>query len=202
MFRSRKELELFVESIPTFKKPKLHLEQYPTDAALVATAVWDAHMRGLLHTVLDLGCGTGRFAISAAATGATYVLCVDIDPEALLLAKRAAERFGLEAVDFLTAHVARLYVRRRFSVVFQNPPFGIWGERGVDISFLKAAVTHGEVVYTIHKLATLDHIKRTVERWGLRLEVVERSTLAIKPMYRHHRKRIHRVEVFLAVVKT
>ncbi|MFN7106554.1 MAG: METTL5 family protein, partial [Pyrobaculum sp.] len=136
MFRNRKELELFIESIPTFRKPKLYLEQYPTDAALVATAVWDANMRGLLHSVLDLGCGTGRFALSAAAMGATYVLCVDIDPEALLAAKKMSEGLGLEAVDFLTADVARLYVRKRFSAVFQNPPFGIWGKRGADISFL------------------------------------------------------------------
>jgi putative methylase len=39
-----------------------------------------------------------------------------------------------------------------------------------------------------------------VERWGYRLEVVDTAVLNIKPMYRHHRKRIHKVEVFLARV--
>jgi putative methylase len=200
VFRSKKELEIFVESLPTFRKPKLRLEQYPTDAAVVATAVWDAYMRGLLDAVLDLGCGTGRFALAAAAMGARHVLCVDVDPEALKTAKEAADAHGFHAVDFLAADAPTLALRRRFAVAFQNPPFGIWSGRGTDIAFLAAAVKHAEVVYTIHKLPTLQYVKETVERWGYRLEVVDTAVLNIKPMYRHHRKRIHKVEAFLARV--
>jgi putative methylase len=200
VFRSKKELEIFVESLPTFRKPKLRLEQYPTDAAVVATAVWDAYIRGLLDAVLDLGCGTGRFALAAAAMGARHVLCVDVDPEALKTAKEAADAHGFHAVDFLAADAPTLALRRRFAVAFQNPPFGIWSGRGTDIAFLAAAVKHAEVVYTIHKLPTLQYVKETVERWGYRLEVVDTAVLNIKPMYRHHRKRIHKVEVFLARV--
>lgn len=200
VFRSKKELEIFVESLPTFRRPKLRLEQYPTDAAVVATAVWDAYMRGLLDAVLDLGCGTGRFALAAAAMGARHVLCVDVDPEALKTAKEAADAHGFHAVDFLAADAPTLALRRRFAVAFQNPPFGIWSGRGTDIAFLAAAVKHADVVYTIHKLPTLQYVKETVERWGYRLEVVDTAVLNIKPMYRHHRKRIHKVEVFLARV--
>ena len=200
VFRSKKELEIFVESLPTFRRPKLRLEQYPTDAAVVATAVWDAYMRGLLDAVLDLGCGTGRFALAAAAMGARHVLCVDVDPEALKTAKEVADAHGFHAVDFLAADAPTLALRRRFAVAFQNPPFGIWSGRGTDIAFLAAAVKHAEVVYTIHKLPTLQYVKETVERWGYRLEVVDTAVLNIKPMYRHHRKRIHKVEVFLARV--
>jgi putative methylase len=200
VFRSKKELEIFVESLPTFRRPKLRLEQYPTDAAVVAAAVWDAYMRGLLDAVLDLGCGTGRFALAAAAMGARHVLCVDVDPEALKTAKEAADAHGFHAVDFLAADAPTLALRRRLAVAFQNPPFGIWSGRGTDIAFLAAAVKHAEVVYTIHKLPTLQYVKETVERWGYRLEVVDTAVLNIKPMYRHHRKRIHKVEVFLARV--
>jgi len=200
VFRSKKELEIFVESLPTFRKPKLRLEQYPTDAAVVAAAVWDAHMRGLLEAAIDLGCGTGRFALAAAAMGARRVLCVDIDVEALKVAKEAAAAHGLHAVDFLAADAPTLTLRRRFAVAFQNPPFGIWSGRGTDIAFLAVALRHAEVVYTIHKLPTLQYVKKTVEKWGYRLEVVDTAVLNIKPMYRHHRKRIHKVEVFLARV--
>jgi putative methylase len=56
------------------------------------------------------------------------------------------------------------------------------------------------VVYTIHKLPTLQYVKETLEKWGYRLEVVDTAVLNIKPMYRHHRKRIHKVEVILARV--
>jgi putative methylase len=200
VFRSKKELEIFVESLPTFRRPKLRLEQYPTDAAVVAAAVWDAYMRGLIDAVLDLGCGTGRFALAAAAMGARHVLCIDVDPEALKTAKEAADAHGFHAVDFLAADAPTLALRRRFAVAFQNPPFGIWSGRGTDIAFLAAAVKHADVVYTIHKLPTLQYVKKTVERWGYRLEVVDTAVLNIKPMYKHHRKRIHKVEVFLARV--
>jgi len=199
-FRSKKELEIFAESLPVFQKPKLKLEQYPTDASIVATAVWDAYMRGILDTVLDLGCGTGRFALAAAAMGARRVLCVDLDPEALEIAKKAAETHGLHSVDFLAADVPTLALGRRFAVAFQNPPFGIWSGRGADIAFLAAALRHAEAVYTIHKLSTLQYVKKAAERRGYRLEVLEAAVLNIKPMYRHHRKRIHKVEVFLARV--
>jgi len=198
--RNKKELEIFVEGLPTFRKPKLRLEQYPTDAAVVAAAVWDAYMRGLLDAVLDLGCGTGRFALAAAAMGARHVLCVDVDPEALKTAREAAEAYGLNSVDFLAADVPSLVLAKRFAVAFQNPPFGIWSGRGTDVAFLAAAVKHADVVYTIHKLPTLQYVKETVERWGYRLGVVDTAVLNIKPMYRHHRKRIHKVEVFLARV--
>ncbi len=200
VFRSKKELEIFVESLPTFRRPKLRLEQYPTDAAVVAAAVWDAHMRGLLEAAIDLGCGTGRFALAAAAMGARRVLCVDVDVDALEVAKEAAAARNLHAVDFLAADAPTLALRRRFAVAFQNPPFGIWSGRGTDVAFLAAAVKHADVVYTIHKLPTLQYVKETVERWGYRLEVVDTAVLNIKPMYRHHRKRIHKVEVFLARV--
>jgi len=198
--RNKKELEIFVEGLLTFRKPKLRLEQYPTDAAVVAAAVWDAYMRGLLDAVLDLGCGTGRFALAAAAMGARHVLCVDVDPEALKTAREAAEAYGLNSVDFLAADVPSLVLAKRFAVAFQNPPFGIWSGRGTDVAFLAAAVKHADVVYTIHKLPTLQYVKETVERWGYRLGVVDTAVLNIKPMYRHHRKRIHKVEVFLARV--
>jgi len=111
VFRSKKELEIFVESLPTFRRPKLRLEQYPTDAAVVA-AVWDAHMRGLLEAAIDLGCGTGRFALAAAAMGARRVLCVDVDVDALEVAKEAAAARGLHAVDFLAADAPTLALRR------------------------------------------------------------------------------------------
>jgi predicted RNA methylase len=136
VFRSKKELEIFVESLPTFRRPKLRLEQYPTDAAVVAAAVWDAHMRGLLEAAIDLGCGTGRFALAAAAMGARRVLCVDVDVDALEVAKEATAARGLHAVDFLAADAPTLALRRKFAVAFQNPPFGIWSGRGTDVAFL------------------------------------------------------------------
>jgi ribosomal protein L11 methyltransferase len=50
--------------------------------------------------VLDLGCGTGILALAAKRLGATRVLAVDFDPEAVAAAKRNARRNGVRGVVF------------------------------------------------------------------------------------------------------
>jgi ribosomal protein L11 methyltransferase len=50
--------------------------------------------------VLDLGCGTGILALAAKKLGASRVLAVDFDPEAVAAAKRNARRNRVRGVDF------------------------------------------------------------------------------------------------------
>ncbi|MEM1836720.1 MAG: hypothetical protein QW259_02915 [Pyrobaculum sp.] len=57
------------------------------------------------------------------------------------------------------------------------------------------------MVYTIHKLATLNYVAQWAKRRILSIEVLEKAVLKIKHSHPHHRKKIHRVKVFLAVVK-
>lgn len=196
VFTSKKALAAFIDRLPTYTRPKQRLEQYPTDGDVVATAVWDAYMRGALGRVLDLGCGTGRFAVAAAAMGARHVVCLDIDIEAVEVAASASR--GFDSIDFVVGDASAPPLRRAFDVVFQNPPFGIWSKRGADLAFLESALSLGDLVYTIHKLSTLDYVSKWAAGRGARLEVLETAVLNIKPMYRHHRKRLHKVEVFLA----
>ena len=47
-------------------------------------------------SVLDYGCGSGILAIAAARLGATDVLGVDIDPQAVTAARNNAERNGVD----------------------------------------------------------------------------------------------------------
>ncbi|MEM1663499.1 MAG: methyltransferase domain-containing protein [Pyrobaculum sp.] len=133
MYSSKRELAIFIDSLPGFKKPKIYLEQHPTDGELVATAVWDAYMRGLLGRVLDLGCGTGRFAIAAAAMGSRHVVCLDLDIEAVQIAKTAG---GGLSIDFVIGDAAMPPLRERFDVVFQTPPLA-FGRGGGGLSLFK-----------------------------------------------------------------
>ncbi len=48
-------------------------------------------------TVLDLGSGSGILAIAAARLGAAHVLALDIDPEAVYVARENVQRNGLES---------------------------------------------------------------------------------------------------------
>lgn len=201
--RRLRDLELLIQGIPSYKSPKLNLEQYVTDANVVAVAVWDAYMRGYLANLraLDLGCGTGRFAIAAALMGARQVVCIDVDYEALEVAREAANRYGLSNIDFVMSDVRSIAIAGRFDVAFQNPPFGIQSERGIDIKFLNAAINHSNVVYTIHKLTTLNYISDRVNSWGCTMSVLDKVMITIPLMYRHHRRRIYKTEVFLARIE-
>jgi len=72
-------------------------------------------------TVLDVGCGTGRFALAAAAKGAR-VTAVDASPEMLRVFRRAlAERPDVaervEIHECGAASIARLLTDRRFGLV-------------------------------------------------------------------------------------
>jgi putative methylase len=57
----KKELEIFLQNIPDFRKPKPDLEQYITSADIVADIIFIAFQMGDIENknVLDLGCGTG-----------------------------------------------------------------------------------------------------------------------------------------------
>ena len=72
-------------------------------------------------SVLDLGCGTGLFAVAAAKMGARDVWAVDIDPASVECAQRNAELNGVE----ITARVGDLFdpvPDRLFDLIITNPP--------------------------------------------------------------------------------
>jgi predicted RNA methylase len=58
-------------------------------------------VRGLRGAaVLDIGCGDGRLAFGALAAGASVVLGVDADEEAIRAARRAARAAGSSGISF------------------------------------------------------------------------------------------------------
>ncbi len=203
--RSKRELELQIQKVPGYLRPKVELEQYVTDANIVAEIVWLSYMRGELETarVLDLGCGTGRFAIAATLMGARQVVCLDIDRDCVTQVRDYARELDIYSlVDIVVADAERPPFRdKSFNVVFQNPPFGIQERRrhmkreGADVRFLKTASRLGKIVYTIHKASTSDYILRKARESGCTGTVIGTRIINIPPMYRHHFKRVHKVEV-------
>lgn len=79
------------------------------------------------ESVLELGCGSGLLAISAAKLGAARVVATDVDPEALLAAEENARRSGV--ADRIRFRAGSWYEAlgeedrgRRFDVIIATPP--------------------------------------------------------------------------------
>jgi SAM-dependent methyltransferase len=74
----------------------------------------DAYFAG--KTVLDAGCGEGRFTYLASALGARHVVAVDASREAL--ARASAATAGADNCSFVRASIMALPFRRAFDYVF------------------------------------------------------------------------------------
>jgi putative methylase len=103
--------------------PRADLEQVVTPAEAAADLLVDALAAGDLEgrSVLDLGSGTGRLAIGAALLGAASVVGVEVDPDAVAIARDAARSLGVRAT-FETGDVA--HWTEAADLIVMNPPFG------------------------------------------------------------------------------
>jgi ribosomal protein L11 methyltransferase len=89
---------------------------HPTTVLCVG---WCARRRPLPASLLDVGCGSGTVSIAAAMLGATDVVALDVDPEALVATRVNAASNGVAGfVDVVDADVSEL--DRAFDVVVAN----------------------------------------------------------------------------------
>ncbi|KAL1493512.1 hypothetical protein AB1Y20_017216 [Prymnesium parvum] len=113
-----------LQAVRTWAEPKVELEQYPTPPDIAAHMLMSAHERGDVEDALvaDLGCGGAILGIAAALLGASHVLAVDIDAEAVDVAQENVARFGVP-VDLIAADALRLSLRRRGAAAGARPSF-------------------------------------------------------------------------------
>lgn len=81
-----KQLEGYLQSVDTFNKPKILLEQYITPSHIASHLLFEIQnnhddLEGKL--VGDMGSGTGMLSIGSAILGAEHVVGFEIDPEAI-----------------------------------------------------------------------------------------------------------------------
>jgi putative methylase len=193
----QRKLEMLLEDLEGFSDPELELEQYQTPPLLAAEILHFAYMQGDLEdSVQDLGCGTGILAIGAKLLGARRVVAYDTDQKALEIAKRNAEKFGVE-IEFVLSDITE--IKEHVKTTVMNPPFGA-RVKGRDRPFLSSALRTSEVIYSIHNRGSLAFIQKFIKP-----AVITHSYVAkfpIKRTFDFHKKEKEVIEVEIYRIMT
>ncbi len=211
----QRELEMFLQRVPNFSEPKAKLEQYMTPPAICADILYIAHAHADIQGLLvgDLGCGTGIFAIGAYLLGAKRVVAIDIDDQALALARKSAvELLELEDVSLDGStideqqneqHRKIVFEQKNIAVfninvdtIFQNPPFGAQ-KKGAFKPFLENAMKYSNVVYSLHPTTNLSQVRRLIAANGAEISLEKRYQFPLHSAFHFHAKSTKMLEVVL-----
>ncbi|MFY9638635.1 MAG: METTL5 family protein [Methanobacterium sp.] len=204
MFNKKRQLEMALQSIPPHKSPKIDLEQYSTPSVIAADVLWNAHSIGDLEDmkVVDLGCGTGIFAIGSALMGASESVGVDIDGDAISIAEIEAMKMGVEdKTRFLTIDIRDF--NESADTVIQNPPFGAQkaNRKDADRYFMVKALEIAPVVYSFHIQETEEFVTNFFKKEGADISHVYHYSFPIPRTYDFHTKEKVMVKVVLLRVE-
>jgi putative methylase len=182
----QKELEMALQKIPPHPSPRPELEQYLTPAHVAADILYTALAQGDIEEkkLVDLGCGTGMFAIGAKLLGAREVIGIDCDEESVEIAHRLSREKGLD-IDFIVLDIEDF--NERTDTVIMNPPFGCQ-KKGADLPFLKKALSLAEVTYSLHLSETVKFIRRQAKELKGVITLEKPYSYEIKHMFRFHTK--------------
>lgn len=203
----KKDLEIILQKLPPHPAPIVNLEQYVTPATIAADIMFNAYTEEdvMDKNILDLGCGTGTFAIAAKLLGAKEVIGVDVDGTALAIAEGYAEALSLD-IRFIEQNVAELREDQLSSIpietVIQNPPFGAQkSARGADRVFLEKALAFGRTIYSLHLSKTEEFVELLTNKLGGDVIWKKQYQFPIVHMFDFHKKKSVEFEVTLFKIK-
>jgi putative methylase len=166
-------------------------EQYATPASVAAEMLSWRECARAWH-VCDLGCGTGVLAIGAALLGARAI-GVEIDGEALAIARRNAEKLNVD-VDFIRADVRSL-VLKGIDTVVMNPPFGAQKASSGDRAFLCNARKIAKTIYSLHNQGSEDFVRSFMK--PCTVQEIYRIPFPLKRCFEFHSQDVKIIEVEL-----
>ncbi len=205
--KNKKQLEIKIQQIPPHPNPKVSLEQYSTPANIAADILWNAYSLGDIFNknILDLGCGTGIFAVSSMMLGAKSAFGVDIDDESIELARSVSEKFNEDRCQFITSDIADFECQTDVDTVFQNPPFGSQkrATKGIDLEFIKKAIEfHPKVLYSFHMASTEEFLIEFFQKNNLEITHIFRYDFNIPRIYDFHSNESKTVKVIVVRAET
>lgn len=193
----KKHLEMAIQKVPKHQNPKVGLEQYSTPATIAADLLWNAYSLGDIadKKVMDLGCGTGIFAIASKLLGAASAIGVDIDKDSTDLASSYCGD-----VDFICSDICDLENDFDVDTIFQNPPFGSQknAKKGADLKFISKAIELSpKVLYSFHMASTEEFLISYFEKNDLEITHIFRYNFPIPKIYEFHTRESANVEVIV-----
>jgi len=198
----KKQLEMILQDIPRFKRPKPELEQIITPAPIAADIVFIAYQHGGIRDkkIIDLGCGTGIFSVGAFITGAKKVIGIDIDKQAIKIAKKYAEKNNLD-IKYQVKDIDN--VEEKCDTIIMNPPFGAQKtNRKADRKFIEKAFEIGEKIYTLHLTETIPFIELMINSLKGEITFKKNYVFPIKKTYDFHTKKHVKYGVTFLIIDT
>jgi len=192
--------------VPAHPKPKVGLEQYTTPSIIASDLIWNAYSLGDVEgkDILDLGCGTGVFAIGSALMGANSSVGVDIDEDSIRLAVDVKDKLNVDNLEFIVSDICQFNESFDADTVFQNPPFGSQrnADSGQDLKFVKKAVElNPDVLYSFHMASTEEFLIKFYSDNGLEITHIFRYKFPIPKIYEFHTKEKADVDVIVMRAK-
>ncbi|MCR5026262.1 MAG: METTL5 family protein [Methanobrevibacter sp.] len=202
----KKHLEIKIQSIPSHPKPKVDLEQYSTPSVIASDLLWNALSLGDIEgkNILDLGCGCGIFSIGSMLLGAEFAAGVDVDKDAIDLARQCMNDYNINNMEFFESDVNDFSPDFDVDTIFQNPPFGSQknAERGIDLQFVnKAHEFNPNTVYSFHMASTEEFLINYYEDLSFEITHIFRYAFPIPRIYEFHTNESKNVEVIVIRAK-
>jgi len=198
-----KHLEMALQRLAGFSRPRAALEQYQTPAPLAARLLYHALMKGDIEgrRVCDLGSGTGVLAVGASLLGAATVTGIEIDEAALVVARENAELLAAD-VAFIRADVKDGSLPGKtgvFDTVIMNPPFGAQ-KAHADRPFIDLALALAPVTYGVFNAGSAPFVKTYTEGRG---DIAERvgGSFPIKRSFAFHTRDVQDIAVEILRLK-
>ena len=198
----KKDLEIFLEKVPSFQQPSFELEQYKTPAVIAADMLFYAFINHDIEgkTVIDFGCGTGIFAVGATYLHAQKIYGFDIDKQCIRQAQTFADNQAL-SIYYESKDVKN--ISQKADTAIMNPPFGAQKKNHhADRIFLEKAIQLCSVVYSLHLENTLPFIHQITSALQASVEEIKTYQFPIKGSFYFHKKLVSSVPViFLRIIK-
>ncbi len=193
----QKHLEILLQKVPQPEAPIPRFEQYTTPASIAADIIFTAYHWGDIKnkTVVDLGCGTGIFAVGAAIMGAKKILGFDIDKKIITLAKQYGKNNSLPIV-YKVQDISK--VETTCDTVLMNPPFGAQkSNQNADRKFLEKAFEISNYIYSLHLKKTISFLAQMISAMDGEITFQKEYRFPIKSQFEFHEKEVKYYEVIL-----